>query len=339
MGSLATKLKSGSKLISGEKPIELIEIGSPGFPKQLVIYKGKVYVYNSTGDSLIDGGYVATKALAAGAVVASKIVFSNRKFVHNIVWTATDYNTASWAAGAIKFADGTSVSINAGNTGDITGKNYIYYDGTNTLKKTDNYATAVSGNNIPLAIVEPALATNGKSIVTSFASTGTTIDGDLVITGKVQSVSGRTYFDLNNNRFQISDPYNTRVVIGKMSDGSYGVKVSLPGYECDTDTNVNHYALWSISTDSNDYVLIKEKTRGSVSVDAGSHESVEHGLTYIPFTLVFVEESAGKYVKAHGWDINNSGPYYQLDSTYLTLGNESAGAKTFKYYIFYDEIA
>jgi len=124
-----------------------------------------------------------------------------------------------------------------------------------------------------------------------------------------------------------------------MANGSYGVKASLPGYTADVDTDVNHYAVWATSDDSVDNVLIKEKTRGSVSIGDHSTEQFAHELGYIPFALVFVEESPGRYIKAYGWDMSNYGVAYSIDDTYLSMANYTGGTKIFKYYIFYDRVS
>lgn len=336
MGSLKQAIQSGARFIGGESPVERIEIGNPGNPTQLLIYNGKIWVYGPLGQTFIDGGYISGNIFNAGAITAEKLASGAKKFIHNLVWTATDYNTCSWSAGLLKFADGTSVSINAGNTGNITEKTYIYYNGTATLQKTTYYSVAIGSNYIPLAIVEPDTDTSGKCIITSFINVGTTIDGDLIITGKVQSTDGKTYFDLNNGLFKVNDGVNDRILIGKIGT-AYGIKVSLTGYDASTDTNIDHFALWVMSDDTADNILIKEKSRGSVSVGASSHEHIATGA--ILFCLVFVEESAGVYTKAYGEPFDSRGLYYIVDSTNLTLYNTTAGAKTFKYYIFYDLMA
>jgi hypothetical protein len=332
------QLKSASRTSGLDSPIERYEIGKPGCPQQLVIFNGKIYIYNSLGQTIIDGGYISARAIDVQAITTEKLGTGAKKFVHTIEWVATDYNTCSWVSGVISFSDGTDITINAGNTGNITNKNYIYYNGTTTLQKTENYTTAISGNNIALAIVEPNADTNSKCIITPFVSIGTTIDGDTIITGKIESSDGNTYFDLNNDRLVVSDPWNTRVVIGKMADGSYGIKVSLPEYEADTDTNLNHYALWCTSDDTVDNVLIKEKLRGSSTVNASSDVNIAHGLAYVPFCIVFVEVTSGVYIKSGGRPFDSNGFYFTVNSTNLVLHNSSASAKTFKYYIFYDRM-
>ena len=60
------------------------------------------------------------------------------------------------------------------------------------------------------------------------------------------------------------------------------IRVSLPGFNAGTDTNIDHYSVYSDS----DNILIKEKTRGTVNVANGATGTVAHGLGYIPFVSV-----------------------------------------------------
>ena len=213
---LKQQITSGSRVVSGERPIERVTIGLPGMPHEAIIHKGKIYIYNLTGQTLIDSGIIFADALIADSITAEKLAFDSKRFVHNIVWTATDYDTCSWSSGTIKWADGTTSGVNTGDTGNIVAKTYVYYNNTATLQKTTSYATAVGLNTILLAIVEPEADTDAKCIITPVFSTGATIDGDKVVTGKIESVGGQTYFDLNNNRFIVNDEADDdRILIGK----------------------------------------------------------------------------------------------------------------------------
>ena len=62
------------------------------------------------------------------------------------------------------------------------------------------------------------------------------------------------------------------------------MRVSLPGYDCLTDTNLDHYALNS----NEDNVLIKEYTRGTATISAGGTLQVPHNLGYIPQYYVYM---------------------------------------------------
>lgn len=157
--------------------------------------------------------------LRRGTVFMESLVVGARTWNHNLTWTATDYNTASWGSGAIRFSDGTSYSIDAGNTGDISATTYIYFDGTSVLKTTTTYTDAVGDTKVLLAIVQVAGDTDAKSIITALNSPGTTIDGNKVVTGKIVSTDGKTYFDLDGDEILMNDGSNDRLHLGYDADG------------------------------------------------------------------------------------------------------------------------
>lgn len=115
-------------------------------------------------------------------------------------------------------------------------------------------------------------------------------------------------------------------------------KIALPGYNATTDTNPDHFSLYV--DQHTDYVLIKEKTRSSISVaGSGGSQTIAHGLGYVPFVLVFYTSASGTYRKVHGaTDPALSNPYFEVDTTNLVLKNPTANTVTMSYYIFYDNI-
>jgi len=170
---------------------------------------------NGVTTFFIDG--VTGDATFLGTISAGSVVVGYAKgFVSTLVWTATDFNTANWAAGTIKTSDGISYSIASGNTGNISATTYIYlHPATSiTVLQTSTTATDAAGDGkILTAIIE--LGTSGAGcIITVIGSTGTTIDGDRIVTGKIESADGLTYWDLDNNLFVQSDGTYPRVVIG-----------------------------------------------------------------------------------------------------------------------------
>jgi len=144
-----------------------------------------------------------------------------KNFVSTLVWTATDYNTASWGSGTIKTSDGVSYSISAGNTGNIAALTYVYLDpdtSITVLQKTTVVATAMGNGKILIAIVQIG-ASGSKCIIDAVGSRGTTIDGDRITTGKIQSSDGKTYFDLDGDVIIINDGSNDRALFGYQLGG------------------------------------------------------------------------------------------------------------------------
>mgnify|MGYP001566943219 FL=1 len=111
------------------------------------------------------------------------------------------------------------------------------------------------------------------------------------------------------------------------------IRVSLPGFNAGTDTNIDHYSLYADS----DNVLIKEKTRGTISVANGAIGTVAHGQSYIPFTLAF-GSFGGTRAYLSGNDLSSSYPVFmRLDGTNVYFINNNSGTVSFQYYIFYDQ--
>lgn len=154
-----------------------------------------------------------------GTIFAQKLVVGSQTWAHNLTWTATDYNTASWSSGSIQFADGTVVAIDSGNTGNISATTYIYFDNTATLKTTTTYSDAIGDQKILLAIVAPAADSAARAVITALGAPGTTIDGNKIVTGKIQSTDGKTYFDLDNKEIIVNDGTYDRVHIGYQLNG------------------------------------------------------------------------------------------------------------------------
>ncbi len=110
-------------------------------------------------------------------------------------------------------------------------------------------------------------------------------------------------------------------------------KIALPGYNAETDTDPDHFALYVDQLV--DYILIKEKV--TTKVEVVNSATIAHNLGYVPFCLVFVETSAGVWRKVFARSIDAYGAYFSVDATNLYL-NCPAATKNFIYHIFYDNI-
>lgn len=113
-----------------------------------------------------------------------------------------------------------------------------------------------------------------------------------------------------------------------------GIKIALPTYNATTDTNPNHFSLYV--DQSIDYILIKEKISQVNSIIGTIN--IAHGLSYVPFCLVFVETSSGVWRKVFSVPISGSGYWFEVNATNLVLKNTTGVAKNFAYRIFYDNI-
>lgn len=105
--------------------------------------------------------------------------FTVRGWTHDLVFSATDYNTVAWASGTITLDDGTAFSIGAANTGDMAADTitYIYFDlnvsNTALQSAVDSASSAVGGRKILVAVAAPVpnVATD-KAIFQVFGGKG-----------------------------------------------------------------------------------------------------------------------------------------------------------------------
>jgi hypothetical protein len=116
---------------------------------------------------------------------------------------------------------------------------------------------------------------------------------------------------------------------------AFVLRVSRPGVNALTDTNPDHYSIFA----DQDNVLIKEFTRGEVSVGAGVDKVIFHGLRYVPFFLVYVNETS---LSSNAWALVGIGSILSMsyaasaNVSDLIISNFTGSDRTFKYFIFYD---
>lgn len=116
------------------------------------------------------------------------------------------------------------------------------------------------------------------------------------------------------------------------------IRIALPGYNAETDRNLDHFALFS----DEDNILIKEHSRGSFTT-SNENTTITHNLGYVPFFLAYVYDDVGAYGPINTWqqigDANLSIAYAAIvDTTTLVISNLTAASKKFIYYIFYDNV-
>lgn len=165
---------SGAKMAPFFQPVEIIEIGNPGQPTDVIIHNGRLTVYDATGNTTIDGGIIQTQGIVVGL----------KSWAHDVPFTATDEDTVTWAAtGKVYFGDGTSTEIDAGTTGNMGAKTYVYYNGTATLQTTTTIATALGDSVRLVAILEPQAS--DKATITTLHQAGNTVHADQVVAGRL----------------------------------------------------------------------------------------------------------------------------------------------------------
>ncbi len=114
---------------------------------------------------------------------------------------------------------------------------------------------------------------------------------------------------------------------------TYTMRVSLVGNDAGTTTDIDKFSVYADS----DNILIKEKTRGTVTVDPTSNGTVAHGLSYIPY-FIAISDSSGTKTTLSGGELSTDLPFsVQADTTDIVFRNSSAGTIDFQYFIFHDQ--
>lgn len=150
---------------------------------------------------------------AADSISARILSVGVKSWTSNVVWNNSTADTIEWNAHTLVFADGTSVNIQAGDytTSDTTTRFYIYYKkGTTIYSVTSNPELAAGNDRFVVASFQNT--TSGVMTIFPVNSFGTLIDGSSITTGIIQSHDGRTFFDLDGSKIQMSDADEPRWV-------------------------------------------------------------------------------------------------------------------------------
>lgn len=113
-----------------------------------------------------------------------------------------------------------------------------------------------------------------------------------------------------------------------------GIKIANPGINALTDTNPKNFSLFVDG--STDHILIKEHSRGTVSLGSFASTNINHNLGYIPNVMVAVQIGSD-YELVYGLAFYETYNAY-VSTTNLFMQNRDSVTRTFSYYIFYDEL-
>lgn len=209
LNDLAAKLLAETNKIDGPSPLAISLIvgnGLPLFPGDTVtitqddlglpagsyrIYKveraiDKVVISVAYPSDTTDKKLWDTRKyeeLGIYTVAAGQIPKGLQSWNSDIVFTSVDWDTATWIAGTITFADGTTQAINAGSTGDLgaAGIYYVYFTyGSTTLTVTATYSTAVGPSKGLLAKLTVSADTTQKIGIETMGAKGTIINKEYI---------------------------------------------------------------------------------------------------------------------------------------------------------------
>ena len=156
----------------------------------LAIDASKIAVGTITADQIEDGTISADKILtgtltalqiSSGTITAGLLKTGGQAFSHNITFSSTDADTVSWTSGTLKTADGTSYSIDAGNTGNMAARTYIYLDkgvSETVLQISTSYDAPLGDEKIPIATAENS--TNNAVFQVFAGGGGVFISGNMI---------------------------------------------------------------------------------------------------------------------------------------------------------------
>lgn len=114
-------------------------------------------------------------------------------------------------------------------------------------------------------------------------------------------------------------------------------KMALPGNRADTDTDPDKFSVYYDSDDPDENVLIKEKSRGTLTVSSGAWGEVTHDLGYVPLVFVYGDLAGEQQALVMGENFDNNF-YIDVSTTKLRIRNNYLTEKSFKYFILYDRM-
>lgn len=129
---------------------------------------------------------------ALGPIISPRLPTSAQGWGHDLVFSATDHDTVAWAGGDITLADGTVYNIDAGNTGNIAAKTYIFLDldtSETVLQTTGAFGIAVGSGKIRVAWAQnQAAGIDATFFVFGGVGQGVLVDTDNIVDGAVDTL-------------------------------------------------------------------------------------------------------------------------------------------------------
>lgn len=140
----------------------------------------------------IEGALVATSgsiiasSYLDGAIALSNMDIASQGWSQTCILSSTSNNIVSWAAGAVATADNVTYTIDAGNTGYMVGRTFIYFDlnvSTTSYQITSDSTAAVGTGKI---LVATAInGTNGATFQVFGGVGGFNVDGSAIIANSI----------------------------------------------------------------------------------------------------------------------------------------------------------
>jgi len=164
---------------------------------------------------------------------------------------------------------------------------------TNDSSTTTWYAGALQRNGVSAKLRHQQIAIGNVA-----PSVPTKISGGLITTGKIQSTDTKTFFDLDNDDLRVNDGTNDRIVIGKLANNNYGMRVAFDGQSASGSPNLDQLAF------STEFTLPKYQI---VYMDGRELRQAQGSLTTTPYPTGYVQPTSVLYQANLNDDANTSG--------------------------------
>lgn len=186
--TISTNLSSGSMSLNGATP-SLLMGAATDYAVGTGVFMGlsggayKLRIGNPSGQYFAwDGSNIG---VSGSWMTPGGCTLALRPWTTNMVFSSTDADTVSWTAGTINIGGGTTYSIDAGNTGNMSALTYIYLDlgvSSTVLQTTTTYSTVIGS--VKLLIASAQNQTTGASFIV-FGGQQSKIDGSQIVAASI----------------------------------------------------------------------------------------------------------------------------------------------------------
>lgn len=164
-------------------------------------------------------------------------------WTHDITFSATDADTVAWTSGTITLSNGKTYSIEAGNTGNMTGLNFIYLDilvSETVLQKTTTAGNSVGASKILIAVAQNNSDAGSKAKFQAFGG-----KGGVLLTVDNIAANSASVNEFVSNTAQIKDGIITNAKIADLEAG----KITVVGGKL-PDSKIDSASAWNAKLDA-----------------------------------------------------------------------------------------
>ncbi len=261
-------------------------------------------------------------------VSAISNLLSIQGWTSDLTFSASDNDTVAWTLGTIKLTDGTTFSIVAGNTGNMSATTYIYFDkavSETVLQTTTTAATAVGANKILIAVAGN-VAVGKLAEFQVFGGKGgvsklITADNIAASTITANEIAANT---ITSNKLSVSQLSAIAADLGSITAGTITgtiLQTASSGYRIKVNGSNNKIELLSDSTvqssiyndasakltlDTLDSIVFRRSGTGYITFN---YESSRSCMDIELATDSLVEWSSGRYIKGESSQVVVGGDF------------------------------